>query len=222
MKTEHLLATIALGGAVLSAGCFAGAYGLTTANDSGSREVILRELPWDGSTKLSLGLEADVRFVQAEGEMRLVARGPHRSVSTLEVANGHVHDKLLHTGARLELTLFAPGVHRFRLNGTSRLVIEGFDQPALEVAAEGRAWVDAAGRAGKVTLDLQGRGAVNLARLEVERIGGRVGGTVTVIAAPRTASTIEARSSATVVLLTRPPEYATRVADAATVIDAAR
>lgn len=222
MKTSRLLAWVAITGTIVSAGCFAGAYGLATANDSGSKEIVTREIAWDGSSSLSLGVEADVHYVQARGPATLVARGPHRSVNNLAVSGGHIHDGMLHSGARLELTLRAPQVNRFQLNGKSRLVIEAYDQPELTIGAEGRAAVEAAGRVEAVTLSLQGRATVNLARLDTGRVSGEVTGNSQVVVAPRHASALDVRGGGSVVLLTRPAELANRLSEAGTVIDAAK
>jgi hypothetical protein len=220
MKTSRLLGVIAISAGTVSIGCFAGAYALATANDSGSDEIVTREIPWDGSRTVSLGVEADLHYVQSAGPATLVARGPQRSLSTLVVSGGHVQDGLLHTGARLELTLRAPQVSGFVVNGKSRLVIESFDQPQLSVAAEGRASVEAAGRAGEITLALQGRTRVNLARLDAARVGGSVAGNATVVVAADLSSRIDVRGGGAVVLLKRPAEQANRTFEAGSVIDA--
>lgn len=220
MKNSRLLVMVAISSAIVSAGCFAGAWQLATANDSGSKEIVTREIPWDGSHTLTLGVEADVHYVQAPGPATLVARGPHRSVTNLSVADGHVSDGLLHTGARLDLTLRAPQVNRFQLNGKSRLVIESYDQPELSLGLEGRATAEAAGRAESVTLVLQGRAMVNLARLDAGQVGGEVTGNARVVAAPRLASRLDVRGGASVVMLTRPAEQANRASEAGSIIDA--
>ena len=75
-KTRLILA--ALGSALVSAGCFSGAYALATSNDSGSSEIVSREIPWDDSTSLNLEVRSVVRYVQAPGAGKVVARGPHR------------------------------------------------------------------------------------------------------------------------------------------------
>jgi hypothetical protein len=222
MKTTRLLGVVAIASALVSVGCFAGAYSQATANDSGSNDVVTREIPWDGSASLSLGVESDLRYVQSEGPAMLIARGPHRSVSTLVISGGHVHDRLLHTGARLELTLHAPAVSDFRLDGRSSLVIERFGSQALTIRAEGRASVEASGRAESVTLDLQGYSTANLARLDTAALGGTVAGHAKLVAAPRAASRIEVRGSGSVVLLTQPKEVANTLHEAGKVIDASR
>jgi hypothetical protein len=219
MRTRTL-GFIALGGALASAGCLSGAYRSATANDSGSTEMITREIPWDGSRSLTLGVPAKVRYVQGE-PASITARGQHRSVSTLVVDGGHVHDKLLHTGAMLELEVRAPAISHFELNGGSSLTIEGYDQETLSVSTQGRATVQATGRVRGATVTMQGRSDVNLTRLSMESLDGKVGGTGTLVAGPTRVANLEVRNLASAVLLSRPAELNTRLLDEGRVIDAA-
>jgi hypothetical protein len=216
----RVLSLVALFGALISAGCLSGAYRLANANDSGSTEIIAREIPWDGSNVLIVGMPATVRYVQGE-PATVTARGPHRSVSTLEVAGGHVHDKLLHTGAPLEIEVRAPAISHFELNGRSTLRIEAYDQDKLSVTTQGAAVVEASGRAREATIRMQGRSDVNLTRLSLETLQGVVGGTGTLVAAPTHSARLEVRNLASAVLLTQPPELETRLIDEGRVINAA-
>jgi len=110
MNSTTQLLFVAIGSALVSAGCFSGAHALATSNDSGSSEIVSREIPWDDSTSLTLGVRSVVRYVQAPGAGKVVARGPHRSVSTLTVGGGDISDQLLHTGSTLEIVVTAPAI----------------------------------------------------------------------------------------------------------------
>jgi len=222
MKSTTRLAVIALLAAFVSAASFGCAYALATANDSGSTEIVSREIPWDDSTSLTLGVRSTVRYVQTQGPGKVIARGPHRSVSTLLVDHGDIRDQLLHTGATLEITVFAPAISSFRLNGNSRLGIEAYDQPRLFIAAEGSAVVDAAGRAGEVSIEMQGRSIVNLSRLEANAASARIKGTSALVMAPAQRATLDVRNFASAVLLTRPETLSTALQDSGRVVDAHR
>jgi hypothetical protein len=213
------LCFIALGGALVSAGCLSGAYQVANANDSGNTEVITRQIPWDGSRSLVVGVPATVRYVQGEPAV-ITAKGPHRSVSTLEVNGGYVNDKLLRTGTRLDLEIRAPAISHFELNGRSTLQIEGYDQESLSVTTQGGATVDVDGRARNASISMQGRSGVNLSGLTLDSLDGKVGGTGTLVAAPTRLATLEVRNLASAVLLTRPAELKTTLIDEGRVIDA--
>jgi len=211
---------VAIAAALVSAGCFSGAHALATANDSENHDIVTREIPWDDSTSLTLGVRSVVRYLQAPGAGKVVARGPHRSVSTLVVANGDIHDQLLHTGATLELTVTAPAISRFHLNGDSRLSIEGYDQKALFVSTEGKAAVDAAGRSNDVAVEMKGSGTVNLARLTTDNASANIGGMTTLVVAPSLDATLNVRNFASVVLVSRPKALKTSLIDSGRVVDA--
>jgi hypothetical protein len=221
MKSTTRLILVALGAAFVSAGCFSGAYALATANDSGSPEIISREIAWDNSTSLTLGVRSVVRYVQAPGVGKVVARGPHRSVSTLVVGNGEIRDELLHTGATLEIVVTAPAISSFRLGAGSRLSIEGYDQPKLFVSTEGKASVVAVGRVNDVTVEMQGSGTVNLAKLSADTAYASIGGMSTLVLAPLHGANLNVRNYASAVLLTRPKALTSALADSGRVVDAA-
>ena len=221
MKSMTRLIFVALGAALLSAGCFSGAYALATANDSGSSEIISREIPWDDSTSLSLGVRSVVRYVQAPGAGKVIARGPHRSVSTLVVSNGDIRDQLLHTGATLEIVVTAPAISSFHLGAGSRLSIEGYDQPKLFVSTEGKASVEAAGRVNDVTVEMKGSGTVNLAKLTADTASASIGGMSTLVLAPLQGANLNVRNFASAVLLTRPKNLTSALADSGRVVHAA-
>jgi hypothetical protein len=221
MKAVKLLVVVAAGGGLLSAGCLGGAYTLANVGDSGSTDIITREIPWDGSASMALEVPAVMRYVQAPGPGTITARGPHRSVSTLAVTGGHIHDQLLHTGAVLEITLTAPSVSSFYLNGRSRLTIESYDQDKLALYTEGAASVDVSGSAGEVNVFMQGEGAINLARLRTDALDGDVNGLGTLVAAPALRAKLGVSGSASAIMLTRPVDLKTSLEDDGRVIDAA-
>lgn len=220
MKPVPTLVLVALGGALLCAGCLGGAYTLANVDDSGSTAIITREIPWDGSATASLGLPAVMRYIQAPGPGKITARGPHRSVSTLRVDGGTIHDTLMRTGAVLEITLTAPSVTSFYLNGRSRLTIEAYDQPSLTLHTEGAAAIDASGRAADVRVLMEGDGDINLARLGVETIDGDLNGFGALVAAPVRRAKLDVSGMASAILLTRPPDLETHLEDSGRVIDA--
>jgi hypothetical protein len=221
MNSTRKLMSVALGAAVVSAGCFSGAYKVATANDSGSKEIISREIPWDDSTSLTLGIRSVVRYVQAPGAGKVIARGPHRSVSTLVISDGNIRDQLLHTGATLDIVVFAPAISHFHLDGKSRLSIEGYDQKSLFVSTQGKAQVEAAGRVNDVTVEMQGSGTVNLANLSTDSASASIGGMSTLVLAPVQRAHLDVRNFASAVLLSRPNELTKSLLDSGRIVEAA-
>jgi hypothetical protein len=163
-----------------------------------------------------------MRYVQATGPGKIVARGPQRSISTLKVTGGTIHDTLMHTGAVLEITLTAPSVSSFYLNGRSRLTIEGYDQDNLTLYTEGEAAIEASGRTHDVRVFMEGDGDVNLARLGADAIDGDLNGFGALVAAPIQRANLKVAGMASAILLTRPPDLKTNLEDSGRVIDASR
>ena len=221
MKPMIRLAVVALGAALISVGCLGCAYVLATTNDSGSTEIISREIPWDGSHSLSLGVRSAVRYVQTEGAGKVIARGPHRSVSTLIVSDGEIRDQLLHTGATLEITVIAPAISEFHVNGGSRLSIEGYDQKGLTLSTEGSAAVEASGRADEVSIEMTGSSVINLSRFTAGSASANLGGMSTLVVAPSLKANLNVRNFASAVLLTRPGALSSSLADSGRIVDAA-
>jgi hypothetical protein len=205
----------------LSAACLAGAYTLASAGDSGSSAIITREIPWDGSATLIADLPSVTRFVQAPGPGRIIARGPHRSVSTLTLTEGRIHDALLHTGAIIELDITAPNVTQFIVSGANRLVIDSYDQSQLSLIAQSNAHILAKGHAHHVDVTMQGGGVLNLANLTSDSLRADIGGAGLVTAAPAQAADLVVRNQASIVLLSRPQVLTTKLEDDGRVIDAA-
>jgi hypothetical protein len=220
MKPARSLTFIAIGSALLSAGCLGGAYTLASVNDSGLEELITREIPWDGSEVLIPELPSVTRYIQSPGPGKVIARGPHRSVSTLTITNGHVHDRLMHTGAVIELTVTAPNVKTFALNGRSTLSIENYDQENMTLSLQGVAQITASGRTRETAVSMQGDGVINLARLTTESLTGKVGGFGAVIGAPIRKAELVVDGSGSAVLLTRPAQLNTDILENGRLIDA--
>jgi hypothetical protein len=220
MKLARTLLFTAIGSAVLSAGCLGGAYTLASVNDSGSSELITRELPWDGSQTLIPALPSVTRYIQAPGPGKIVARGPHRSVSTLTVTNGRIYDRLFRTGAVIELTVTAPNVTSFAVEGRSTLVIENFDQEKMTLSTTGTAQITASGRTREAAVSMQGDGIVNLARLRTESLAAKFGGFSIVIGAPMAKADLDIDGAGAAILLTTPADLHTDITEYGQLIDA--
>ena len=163
MSSIAKLLILAGGSAVVSFSAFAASDALAARDPAG--QAVTREIPWDGSESLSVGVPARVRFVQTSGPGKVTVTGPKRSVDNFSASGGYLDDSNWHTGKPLDIVVHAPKITRFSLKGSDKLVVEGFDQPHLHIETVGRAEVKASGRAERVTLQLQGIGWVDLSAL---------------------------------------------------------
>jgi hypothetical protein len=163
MNKSTKLLTIAAVCAAVSWSSFAVAESLAASDPAGA--AVTRELPWDGSESLTVEVPASVRFVQTSGPGKVVVTGPRRSVDGFSATGGVLRDDRWRTGEPLQIVVYAPKITYFSLKGSDKLTVEGFDQAELKIETVGRAEVKAAGKAGRVTLQLQGFGWVDLSAL---------------------------------------------------------
>lgn len=168
------------------------------------KEIITREIPWDGSEALTIAVPADVRFVQAPGPGKVLVSGPRRSVESFKVSGGVLRDGTLRTGKPLTIVVTAPKITRFAAQGSTKLTIEGFDQDELQLETTGRADVKAAGRAGTIKLNLQGFGWADLSQVQAQGAEIALTGSRRALVAPQVWAKLS--GNGVVVLLTRPTQ----------------
>lgn len=148
-------------------------------------ESITRELPWNGGESLVLDLPIDVTYVQGE-ESRVVIEGPKDYAERITLEGGRfglagdVHldtsdvtidlngVRVLDAGDRIRITVTAPKVSSFAVNGSGDLDIRNYDQPTLAVQVQGSGDVTGAGRSGAVKLGIVGSGSIDLAGIETQ------------------------------------------------------
>jgi hypothetical protein len=146
-------------------------------------ERITREIPWTGGDLLVLDLPVDVTYVQGD-ESRVVIEGPkdYAERITLEGGrfglSGDVHldtsdvridlngVRVLDAGEGIRITVTAPKVSNFTVNGPGDLDIRDYDQPSLAVQVQGSGDVTGAGRSATLKLDIVGSGSIDLAGVE--------------------------------------------------------
>ncbi|MBS0410700.1 MAG: DUF2807 domain-containing protein [Proteobacteria bacterium] len=163
-----------------------------------------KDLTWDGSTSLDIDAPADVRYVQAAGPAKLTVTGPAGAVDALSVSGGDVDYDGPNHGPRLQITLTAPNVDRFELDGDSNLTIENFDQDSLEIDMDGHAAAKVQGKARKVDLSLSGRGDADLGQLAAQDARVDISGSGSAILAPKGATEVDISGSGEVTLNGRP------------------
>lgn len=148
-----------------------------------SAERVTRELAWNGTDSLVLDLPADVAYVQGDAA-KVVIEGPKDVVERITLEGGRFGlagdavdssgdvtidlngIRVLDAGDRVRITVTAPKVTDFSLNGSGDLDIEGYDQPRLAVAVQGSGDVAARGRAGALKVGIAGSGSVDLAEVQ--------------------------------------------------------
>lgn len=177
-----------------------------------------RTLEWAGAEAVTIDVAADVAFTQAD-EPRLEVTGPAGLVERLVIEDGRLGladaegDQLTFFGGRqrLRVTMAAPAVRQFTLNGSGDLSIEGYEQDDLTVALNGSGDVDVRGRARRASLEVAGSGDIDAGALQAEDARIRVEGSGSVAANPSGAADVAISGSGDVRLLSQPARLASQV-----------
>lgn len=169
-----------------------------------------RELTWTGADELLVDLPGDVVFLQGEpSSVRL--SGPQTLVERVVLDGGRLSLRSDETpmrrrrgDGRLSVTVTAPGVSRFVVNGSGDLDIRGFDQDTLEARVNGSGDLTADGRARVATAEVAGSGEIDLSALTLDEARIRISGSGEVRAAPTASAEIGVFGSGDVRLDRRP------------------
>jgi hypothetical protein len=146
-------------------------------------ETITRELTWNGGESLVLDLPVDVTYVQG-AEARVVIEGPKDYAERITLEGGRFGlagdvqidssdvtidlngVRVLDASDRIRITVTAPKVSTFTVNGAGDLDIRNYDQPRLTVQVQGSGDVTGAGRSDALKLGIVGSGSIDLADID--------------------------------------------------------
>ncbi|MFN3815735.1 GIN domain-containing protein [Brevundimonas sp.] len=174
--------------------------------DSSDEDIVTREIAWEGGEALAFDLSARVIYAQGD-EPSITVAGPAEVVDHVTFADGRFD---LEDGARTgrhsrpRITIVAPAVSRFTLNGSQDLEIRDYDQPALILAVSGSGGVEGYGRTEALTVTIDGSGDVDLDGLPSTDAVIEINGSGDVEAAPSGQVDVTIRGSGDVDLATRP------------------
>ena len=196
-----------------------------TRDGSGSRRgpEISRTLEWTGGDRLILDAAADVVFTQG-AVPSVTVTGPADRVNALKLENG----RLFAEGDRnwrgwrdrVRVTITAPDVSTFELNGSQDLELRALDVQTLRIVVTGSGEVEAQGRAQTLDLDVSGSGQADLTNLTLTDANVDVSGSGEVDVGPSGKATISISGSGDVDLTRRPASVQTNISGSGDVNDA--
>lgn len=219
---NRVLLFVFVGGLLIAIACFAGVRAL-----GGNGDLSLRDLPGmagesldfdprDKTTrKIALGevnaleidIPADIEFTQGEAA-EVTIKGVRRIIDDIQVENGRIFaDKSSLRRMRdnsVTLTIVAPKVETFRLNGAQSMTIHDYDQPSLTLEANGASAVEAKGSADKITLRLNGASHADLGDMINDEATVEVNGASNASVSPKTSVDIRINGVGNVSLGSRP------------------
>lgn len=181
--------------------------------DAADEDIVTREIAWDGGEALTFDLSARVIYAQGDQPSITVA-GPSDVVDRVTFEGGRF---TLEEGARSgrhsrpRITIVAPAVSTFTLNGSQDLEIRDYDQPTLALAVSGSGDVEGYGRTETLTVTIDGSGDVDLEGLPSTDAVIEINGSGGVEAAPTGQADVTIRGSGDVDLTTRPQRLISQV-----------
>ena len=174
-----------------------------------------RDFTWSGGDTLVVNAPASIDYVQADGPAKLSISGPAEELDQVTVDGGRITlAEGYRRGRELHVTLSAPSVKRFELNGAGKLGITGYRQEDLSVVISGHARVSAEGEAKTVNLNLSGSGDADFGKVKAKGADIDISGAGDVTAAPTDWARVRIAGVGDVDLLTRPPRLETHIAGA--------
>lgn len=132
-----------------------------------------KTLPWTGAEALTIEVPAEVVYIQGPTPTVTVSGTP-RLVDRVRVEGGRIFfsdEDGTHVSwgnrRRLTVTVTAPKVTRFEVNGSAGVEIRGYDQPTLTIEIAGSGEVEVVGRTTTLDLSISGSGEADLRSLAV-------------------------------------------------------
>ncbi|QUD89467.1 GIN domain-containing protein [Phenylobacterium montanum] len=174
-------------------------------DDDGDRSpAAQRDFTWTGGHKLIIDVPADVTYQQGAAT-KLTISGPQAVLNRLRVQNGEIStDGFGWDDGRLKISLTAPDVDSFEVNGSGDLAITGFnhDQLSVEIAGSGKAAAE--GQAKRAELHISGSGDADFTNLKLDEAKVEVSGSGDAVIGPKQMAQVDISGSGNVRLLNAP------------------
>jgi hypothetical protein len=145
--------------------------------------LVDRAFAWTGDDTLSVNLPVDVTYIQGS-EAKVVISGPQAFVDHMRVEDGKLeldddtvnrratltidgHGlRVLSDAERVKVTVVAPAVTKFEVEGSGDLSIRRYDQPSFSVSIDGSGRVSAQGKTQTIAIENSGSGYAELGDLK--------------------------------------------------------
>jgi hypothetical protein len=192
------------------------------ASIDGGGPTETREIAWSGDDALDIEIPADVRFSQAAGPAKLTVTGPKGTVDQVRVSGSDLDfDETPANAQRVTITMTAPNVRHFTLDGDGKLSIAGFDQDKLDLELNGDNQAEVTGRARAVKLDISGDGDADLSALVVEAAQVEIDGSGRSTIAPTQKADLDISGDGEIDLTTHPADMHSDVSGSGRIVQGA-
>ena len=179
-----------------------------------------REIAWNGGDRLDLDVAADVTFTQAPGPAKLTISGPSEAVQNIVLSGSHLQfANDVDDDGPLKVTLTAPAVRHFAINGSGDLAINNYDQDQLDLDVSGSGNVTAHGKARALKLDISGSGDVDAGGLASGSADADISGSGKASIAPSDAADLRISGDGEIDLLSHPAKLTSDVSGSGRIVE---
>jgi autotransporter translocation and assembly factor TamB len=193
-----------------------------SANVDGGGPAETREIAWSGGQSLDIEVPADVRFTQSSGPAKLIITGPKGTVDQLRLSGSDLDfDQKPGNPQRVTITMIAPDVRHFTLEGDGDISIAGFDQDKLDLELNGDNQATVQGRARALSLDISGAGKADLGALAVEQATVQIEGSGRATVAPSQKADLEISGDGEIDLTSHPADMHSEVSGSGRIVQGA-
>ena len=192
---------------------------ISIAGRSDAGPQVTRDIPWSGGPLLQIDVPADVTYAQG-AVAKVTVTGPQSLADRIIVDDGRLRFKDLDGGQgdrvrfnreRLRITVVAPDVKRFVLNGSPDLTLTGYDQPDLTIEVNGSGDVNGGGKTQGLTLTIAGSGEASLAELATQDASISIAGSGSAEVSAKGAVQVSIAGSGDVTLTTKPASLSSNI-----------
>jgi hypothetical protein len=179
-----------------------------------------REIAWNGGDRLDVDIGADVTYTQGPGPAKLVITGPAEAVNAVQLSGSHLEftdDNDL--AEPLKVTMTAPAVKSFAINGSGSLAINGYDQDELDLDVSGSGNVTAHGKAKSLKLDISGSGDVDASGLAAASADADISGSGKASIAPTDAASLSISGDGEIDLMSHPAKMTSDVSGSGRIVE---
>lgn len=178
-----------------------------------------RRLRWTGGDTIDVVAPAALRLIPGNGS-EVVLRGAPETIAHLRLVGGRLFADCrgLAAAPPIEVELPAEALRHLRLSGSTHVVLEKLDQPALELTISGSGDVRARGSVERLAVTISGSADARLGDLAAKRLKARLSGSGTLEASPQDEADLKVSGSGNVRLLTRPASLHSKVSGSGRIV----
>ena len=173
-------------------------------HDEDSSSATPRDFTWSGGHKLIIDVPADVTYTQGP-KPQLTITGPQSVLDRITVRDGEISTEGFDfDDAHLKISLTAPDVDTFEVNGSGDLAITGYNHDQLSVQISGSGKAAAQGQAKHADLHISGSGDADFTNLKLDEAKVDVSGSGDAVIDPKQLAQVDIAGSGNVRLLSTP------------------